>query len=274
MTKQSNNIPQNSENQGTPVPFFAGYPQAYSDDEISLIDLAKILIRNWWVVVAGVFVCLALAWFAAPKTPSYEYITLIESGVNENNEPIESNAAVEAQLTSVFLPRVIRGFLADKPERDELQFRVSVDSLRGTAIVRLTSTAVFKTSEEVETIHEALVQEVLTRQTQRLETARDRIQTKIEQLNATINGSENEEARSAARLELAALEVSLRNLEEPNLLALAEQSLQPVGRGLVIYLVLGLIVGVMGGVVGAFFWEFVIKVRESMKEDAAQRQPE
>src|SRR5690554_5112223 len=193
MTKQSNNIPQKTENQGVPMPFYAGYSQAYSDDEISLVDLAKILIRNWWVVIVSVLACAALAWVAAPKMPSYDYVSLIASGINEENEPIESNAAVEAQLSNVFLPRVTREFLAENSELDKLGFRVEVDSLRGTDIVRLTSTATYERSDDVEIVHQRLVQEVVDRQTQLIETLRSRIESRIEQLETTMGNQVSEE---------------------------------------------------------------------------------
>lgn len=272
MTKQSENIPQHTQTQGAPVPYYAGYPAGYADDEISLIDLAKILIRNFWVVILGLLVCVSLAWFAAPKDSRFDYVTLIGLGIGVDGLPVESNAAVEAQLTSVFLPRYTREFLASNPELERLGFKVTVDSLRDTAIVRIMSTATVEGSARVESLHSSLAQEVVRRHNRRIDASQTELESRIEELQRVVGGSASEDVVAAARVELSDQRANLRNLEESSVLALAEQSLEPVGRGLMIYLALGVIVGLMGGVVGAFFWEFAVKVRESMKEDAANQQ--
>src|SRR5690554_6718733 len=85
-------------------------PPYYHDDEISLVDLAKILIKRWKIMLV-VFVVVVLgatayAWMNRPTVsePRIAYTTLLSVGYKTPTVLIEPLGAVATQLEDAFIP--------------------------------------------------------------------------------------------------------------------------------------------------------------------------
>ncbi len=88
----------------TESPKTRGY---YVDDEISLIDMALVLMRRKWLI-AGVFiVCAGFGLSYALLTlgePAYRYTTVVELARMDDGKPVESTKSAQALLAETFVP--------------------------------------------------------------------------------------------------------------------------------------------------------------------------
>src|SRR5690554_4299484 len=85
-------------------------PPYYHDDEISLVDLAKILIKRWKIMLVVFLVvvlgAMAYAWMSRPTVgePRIAYTTLLSVGYKTPTVLIEPLGAVATQLKDAFIP--------------------------------------------------------------------------------------------------------------------------------------------------------------------------
>ena len=112
----------------------------YADDEISLIDLAVVLVRRRWVIF-GVFALCAVvgsvvAWV---KPAQYKYTAAIAIAQVPNGsslQPIESPQAVLARVENVYVPSA-RSALVKRAAEKDADYPVSASVPKGSSLIWL-----------------------------------------------------------------------------------------------------------------------------------------
>tara|TARA_R110000824_G_C15232528_1_gene678827 strand:+ start:3471 stop:4247 length:777 start_codon:yes stop_codon:yes gene_type:complete len=244
----------------------------YQDDEISLVDLAKILIRRrWWLIgTAGVVVLLALAFaLLTHGDPEYQYTSIYQQAEAEPGRPLTSSASVIQQMESLDWPNYQRRY-KEENKVEALPFDLEINNPDNTTLVTLNSTATAQNRDQVLNLHETLLGSVIERQQEALEREKSQLERSIERTSTQLERVEN--TNSEASVELAAnyadrlfeLERELENLKEGEVIEYAARGEEQEGTSSMLILVLGIVLGGIAGVMAAFFAEFVFRVRESL----------
>lgn len=135
----------------------------YQDDEISLVDLAKTVVkrRNWLFAVfaIGVVITCLVAWLKRPVPVVHNdkaFTTLIAVGYKTPSVFIEPLLGIEAQLKDAFIPQA---FLSNN-----LNAQVVIDKpLNQSNIIKLVTVADQSLKEEVTIYHKAILEPLLVR---------------------------------------------------------------------------------------------------------------
>ncbi|EHJ93085.1 hypothetical protein [Vreelandella boliviensis] len=248
----------------------------YQDDEISLVDLAIILIRRrWWLIgTAGVIILLTLAFaLLTHGDPEYQYTSIYQQTEAEPGRPLTSSASVIQQMESLDWPNYQRRY-KEENKVEILPFDLEINNPDNTTLVTLNSTATVKNRDQVLNLHETLLGSVIERQQQVLERKQSQLERSIERTSTQLERVENTD--SEASIELAAnyadrlfqLERELENLTEGEVIEYAARGEEVEGISSIMILVLGIVLGGIAGIMMAFFVEFVCRVRESLAAES------
>lgn len=248
-------------------------PYDMGHDDISLVDLAKIIVKRKFsfllIAIVVFFISLVLAFFMPEKYAYVSLYSVAKQAPTENNpsDNLEPPEAVAGKLRNAFVPQAIREAL-DSDER--FNFDVEVSDLDGAGMVMLKSEEKEKWETLVLDIHQGALSKALMAQQQRVERRRQALQKQIEKTRRNI-----EEMQAAADVGsefvyqqisfVAELESKLSLLEDGEVSQVGQKSLEPTSLGSVIIITLGIIVGTIVGVLGTFCIEFVAAVRRSMR---------
>lgn len=126
---------------------YDGYP-ALAEDEISLVDLAKVLIRRrWWIVGTALVVFLLVLGLGAltRDAPVYPMTTVYETATVSTNtgspEPLQNIGGLIRRLETIHWPALTRTYLAEHPHFDTMPFELSISNPADTNLVLLQSEA-------------------------------------------------------------------------------------------------------------------------------------
>lgn len=244
----------------------------YHDDEISLVDLAKILIhRRWWFVGTSVLVVvLALAFALLTRgNPEYQYSSIYQQAETEPGRSITSSASVIQQLESLDWPNYQRRY-KEENSVDKLPFDLDINNPDNTTLITLSSAATEEHRAQVVNLHETLLESAAGRQQAALERQQSQLERSIERVSTLLERVEN--ADSDAAVEMAAnysdrlfdLERELENLTEGEVIEYAAQGEERESTSSILILALGVVLGGIVGIMAAFFAEFIVRVRESL----------
>ncbi|MFP2770658.1 hypothetical protein [Oceanisphaera sp. KMM 10153] len=217
-------------------------PYSYHDDEISLIDLAKVMIkrRNWlfFVFIIGLLVTLLVAWLKRPQpveeSTDKAFTTLIAVGYKTPTAFIEPLLGVKTQLTDAFIPQASKS--------DIFNTKVIIENTSNQSnIIKLVTMTDKKFQEEVSAYHQSILVPLLTRH-----------QTLIEEIkiNAAVN------------MEFPPIATSVASLSQP--LDILNPSVKSRTNLIV---ALGLVLSVMLAIIAVFLREFVSQVCISLRND-------
>lgn len=248
----------------------------YQDDEISLVDLAKILIyRRWWFLgTSGLIVVLALAFALLTRGElEYQYTSIYQQAEKEPGEPITSSESVIQQIESLYWPNFQRRY-KEENNVDLLPFSLEINNPDDTTLITLNSVATEENRDQIVNLHETLLGNILEREQETLERRQSQLERGAERVATLLERVEN--SGSDASVEIAAdysdrlfnLEQELEMLTKGEALEYASQGDQQSEtlNGKLIFL-LGVVLGGIAGIIAAFFAEFVARVRVSLKSD-------
>ncbi|WP_240455543.1 Wzz/FepE/Etk N-terminal domain-containing protein [Halomonas faecis] len=255
-------------------------PQHYADDEISLVDLAKLLIRRWkaMVVIFLVVVFGALA-YALMQTPAYTYTSIYSVAEAGGGDALETPASLVARTENLYLGPVTRE-LIEAEGLTSLPFSTRIANPDNTHIVRLSSTAPEAQAERVQAHHQALLERLKADQDEALERRRNALERQLSSLESTFEQGTETRSMGAAEIVSGALqrmfevEAELEELEPGEVVQVAVQSLEQQGTNRKLILALGVVLGGMLAVMGVFFLHFASLVRQSLREESSERSGE
>jgi hypothetical protein len=132
------------------------YHGAGSPDEISLVDLAKVLWnRRWWMVSIAVGTVVLALLFALSKEHEYRYTTTLRLGEIDVDERVANGDDVKLAVERRFLPALRHSFMAAR-ELQRLPFDLNVEGENTRNLVTLTSETTLENGDLVRAFHQDL----------------------------------------------------------------------------------------------------------------------
>jgi uncharacterized protein involved in exopolysaccharide biosynthesis len=248
-----------------------------SNDEISLVDLAKILIRRWktMVLVFLVVVLGALAYVLLTER-SYEYVSIYQVAEEEPGRALETPASVLAKVSNLYLGPETRK-LRESATLESLPFEVAVAHPNDTLLIRLGTEASENNHELVTQMHEALLARMIEGQQERVEKHRASLERQLSNAERALEAVEQSTSDRAGELiasyteRLSDIQQGLTQLSEGEVAQVAVQSLEPAGTGRSLIMVLAIVLGGILAVIGVFIFEFGSIVLASLKKEKAEK---
>lgn len=246
-------------------------------DEISLVDLVAVFIRRrlvFYVVFAFVFFA-GLA-YALLVEAEYEYVSLIQIAQKDNGAYFQSPETTVATLENRWLPEVQTTYYANHDKK--LPFDVSFSNPESTGLIRFTTSAPERASQDVGAAHSELVNGVKDYQGALVDSEKLGIERQVQSLEdvvETLKGSDTGEAVASAIERRSKLEGQLERLQNVQVLVTSRQSSDPITPKRRLIIVLALMLGGMLGIFLAFMSEFAASVRSHLaceNEEQGSRQ--
>ena len=241
-----------------PQPPYPYYPY-HADDEISLVDLAKILVRRklWFFMTWVLIVSLAVGYILLTGSQTqgstnhqdrFAYTTTLAIGYKTPTVYIEPMSAIQTLIKDVYLPTV--------QQRDDLKrFSVSIHfqerrniNEEGSNILQIVTRASSDQQAFIEELHKEIAEKLI-----------ERHQLIADQLLKQAADSVSDHMGSVLPTSLATLAIPLKIPLKLN------QSSSETNTKLI--MILGIVLGFVLGIIIAFFAEFVSRVKASLKED-------
>lgn len=245
----------------------------YQDDEISLVDLAKILIKRW-KLMAAIFLVVVLAALAyALMLPStYQYSSIYNAAEEGAGDPLEEPKSLVAKANNLYLGPLTRELISNEG-LDRLPFDTNIDNPSDTLIVTITSDAQSENAALVESLHESLLSRLQEGQEQSAERRQNALERQLASTQAALETAQDSDSDSAAEVvastmgQISSFEEQLEELTKGEVSQTAVQSLDQQGISRALVLLLGILLGGMLAVMSAFFAQFASLVCASLKED-------
>lgn len=246
------------------------------EDEISLVDLAITFIRRrrvfYVVFLTTTLVGLAYSLLLMPE--KYEYISLLqmaEMAEEDSSNTIESPATTIATLQNRWLPEVQATHR--QAEEKELPFGISFSNPENTGLIRMASEASPDNAALVKETHEKLIDQIKKRQQLLLAREKQSLENRIEALDRAVESLQGEEGAGSVIAEVYEKRVTLRGklekLKPGETLVVSRESSERKGTSRRLIVLLAAFLGAIMGVFLAFFAEFVVLVRERLRERSA-----
>ncbi|PXX97655.1 Wzz/FepE/Etk N-terminal domain-containing protein [Halomonas sp. LBP4] len=254
-------------------------PQRYpQDDEISLVDLAKILIKRWkmMAIVFLVVVLGALA-YVLTMTRTYEYVSIYQVAEQAPNgdsavASLEAPGAVVAKVNNLYLGPVTRE-LQNSAGLERLPFELSVSNPSDTQLIRLSSEAAEADSELVAQMHQVLLTRIEEGQQELLERRRASLERRLVSAERALDAAQESNSAFAGDLianyttRVSEIEGQLAQLQEGGVVQVSVQGLDPIGTSRSLIMALAIVLGGMLAAMVAFLAQFAGAVRDSLSEE-------
>ncbi|QEA39586.1 lipopolysaccharide biosynthesis protein [Pistricoccus aurantiacus] len=249
-------------------------PYSQHNDEISLVDLAKILVRRWkaMAVIFAVVVIAALIYaLLMPRT--YSYISLYSVAEQGPDMALESPAAVVAKAQNLYLGPETRELLASTDsEKITLPFETEIKNPTETLLIALASEANEDDAGIVEQLHGNLLARLKEGQQALVERRREALKRQLRDAQESLKVAQQSESPSAAEIttslmeRIANLKNALEELRGGEVSQTAVKSLEPTGTGRKLILVMAIVLAGLLAIMGAFVIQFISLVRKSLNE--------
>lgn len=254
-------------------------PRPYYDDEISLVDLASILVKRW-KLMAAVFLVVVLAALAYALTMprTYEYVTVYQVAEQAPSSDsgvvgtLEAPQAVVAKINGLYIGPVTRELIAANA-LDALPFGIDVSSLEDTHLVQLASQAADDNGALVEQAHTMLIKRVQQEQQSLLERRRNNLEQELASAEKSLESVKGSTSPNAGELialytgQVADIQTRINQLNEGQINQVAVQSLKSVGTSRRLIMAIAIVLGGMLAVMAVFFVTFAGAVRKSLREE-------
>ncbi|MCT8470182.1 Wzz/FepE/Etk N-terminal domain-containing protein [Chromohalobacter canadensis] len=250
----------------------------WRDDEISLVDLAVILIRRWKAMAVIFVVVVALAVAAAfllPKMYQYTSLYSVAEYTNQNGQRVgvESPASAVAKVQNLYLGQATRKLL-EKHELESLPFEVSASNPSNTLLLQLDSEAAEENQPLVSELHQQIIDSLQQDQAQLVERRHESLERQLASAKQALESAQQSDSPSAAELiatyysRISDIEGQLNELHEGEVTQHAVQSLEPKGSNKKIIIALGIVLGIMLAIMGAFLMQFIGLICQHMRRNA------
>lgn len=239
-------------------------PPNHSGQEVTLVDLAAILVQRRLAFIITFLVVVALGvGYALTATEKYRYVSLLQMAEDSEGEPIEAVGSTLAGLENYSFPAVQADYQQEKGKH--LPLGVVFDSPRNTSLVRMETLAPRTRAEVVKEVHSALIDQVKARQDSRVEALRQNIERQLKSVEGVIDelrAAEGQgQALAAAVNSKVDLESRLNDVVALEVLASARESARKVEPNVSLIIVISVVLAIVLAAISAFLVEFSSLVR-------------
>ncbi|MBO1519747.1 Wzz/FepE/Etk N-terminal domain-containing protein [Oceanisphaera pacifica] len=249
------------------------YQSSYHDDAISFVDLAKILVKRWKLMVAIFVVVVAVgSFYAFTLAKMYEYTSVYSVAETTVGKKLEPMTGLQSKIKNVYLPQQVRTLLQQE-SLPSLPFNMNISSPKGSALIVLTSKSSEVNKELVTALHSSILKQLKTEQdnqvARRVDFLQQRIASTKQKFEALNNADSPKESELAASLmtTIDSLELAVANFNPSSIKAKAIQSLNAKGTSKKLIMALSIVFASFLAVLGAFFREFYSQVYYSLQKD-------
>lgn len=282
------------------VALYEGRPDSRYVDETSLIDVWLVLMRRKFIIAAMVLALLALGFIYVLLIPySYAYTTIIEIGTNGRNELIESLDTARAKIIEGYIAQVLQEHLKKNPD-DAARYKIKAEVPKSSQVLILRS----KGAAEKESIYAVLHNGVVTRlkldhqrvqnvlredlnirlkmrersltelrgqaklfeaQLVRLEGKQDLPAREVAYLT-NLRLADNQRAQAEMVAHIDGIRLQLASMRETDAAVSTMRSLDPIGLGKAMVMILAGLIGIFLGVIVAFFVDFIARTRDKVAQ--------
>jgi hypothetical protein len=186
------------------------YHGAGSPDEISLVDLAKVLWnRRWWMVSIAVATVVLALLFALTKEHEYRYTTTLRIGEVNIDKRVSNVEEVRETLERQLLPSLRRSF-TDRHGLQRLPFDLAIEAGQAGGLVALVSESVVENEGLVRAFHSELASMLVARHSEMLDVISSQTERRLKHLYTRLEFHE----QRLEELNLLASAVAALDLEE------------------------------------------------------------
>lgn len=243
-------------------------------DEISLVDLALILIRRKIMIAVIFFSIVALGVVTAWLTPkSYTFSTSIETGsrvIDGTVIPFEAPEPLLAKMQNVFIPQTLNEQRQSNPE-DKKQYKIIARIPKSSVIIVLE----IKGTEDKADLMTTLLQKITRQAVQDHKRIHDAVKNSLialkkrsetELISLGAKGDSLEGKTQILHENIEIYQSQLANLRNTREILPPMRSIEPTGTSRKLIMIIAIFAGVFLGVFSAFFAEFIAKVKERSNE--------
>lgn len=241
-------------------------------DEISLVDLARIVIK-WRKLELALW---ALCFFAGLAyvllmPHSFEFSSVYQMAM-DGDKPLEPPAGLLSKIDNYYEPALYQQFSKGAGESPASSIKVNLSNPASTALVVIHSVAPKSKAKLVQSLHQQLLTKIEDEQNQLLNRKKNMLKAQLtafnEQLKDLKQGSgEGLSATIASTMsQRSAAQQTLANLSGGQALVLAQPSLQPKGPRRALVILLSLVLGAFLALLAGFGAEFVALVKASYRD--------
>lgn len=231
-------------------------------EELTLVDLAKILVRKkYWVIGIFLLVLACTIGFGFTKKVAIkeaekpQYATSILVGYGTPNSMLETPDAVRDQILRVYWPATVDEFKKKNKPVMEITFEVEPPKISSTNLIRFVTTTDSVDPEAIQEFHRRIADLVIERHKRLLETFKSAVERAA---NARVASAIYEPFGS----EIAAVAEPVITPPPPPVAPAASA----ISRSTI---ALGILLGLLCGIAAAFLVHFVDSVRASLAKDRA-----
>lgn len=246
---------------------------ASQDDEISLVDLALVLVlrRKIIITMLCLFIAAGIA-LALTTVKKYTYRSSIEIGtlmINGNTKSIESPSSLLAKIDYSFVPKVLNLYRQKNPD-DNKAYEINAINPNGSYLITLSMSATEDNSELVHTFINDITQDILKEHKELFNTIKETLELQLTQATNRLNGmsstSENLTEKNSLQDKIDSYLSQLANLRGTKVISETMKSKKPSGTSRKLTVIIAAFAGLFIGVFTAFFVEFAEKVRQKKAE--------
>lgn len=234
-----------------------------SDNEVSLVDLATILIKHKMTVIIIFIVTCAIGITMALLTPRiYTFSTTIEIGsqvINGSIQPFESPQALVAKLQYSYIPQILTEYKQSSPDNTQ-RYQIKASVPKGSNITLLESRGTSDQENTIKTLLQKVSQKAVQDHKRLFISVDTELKIRLEQATNSLNSADNKSDTTPNLVELLTLQLAnLRNTRE---ILPPIRSLDPTGGSRKVIVVVSVIAGLFLGIFVAFFAEFWAKIKQ------------
>ena len=267
---QPNKTHQDAQFPQAPYPM---YPYT-ADDEISLVDLAKILVKQrlWFIGVTAIIILAAFV-YALTLTPSYRYVSIYQVAEAKPDEALTSLKGTLEVVKNLHVPTFIRHYKREN-QVDNLPFDFKANNPESTTLIVMTSEGSVDQLASISALHEFVMKGISDQQTQLVNQRIASLERQLTSAQSQLSEARESRSENAGDIvvslmnRITTLEIQLEQIKGGQVIQLAKQTerVSRVGKSLI--LALGIVLGGMLGLISAFMAEFIGRVRKSLVEDS------
>ena len=250
-------------------------PPRYADDEISLVDLAKILIRRKVTMFMTAFAIIALALvFTQIRSEKFEYVSIYQVAEKGLNAPLVSPQTLTSLVEDSVLPAIQRDYRASGLIKENEVLEIELTNPKGTLLLVLSMEAEGSDMDFVKNMHQRIYNELTAYESNQIVRTKENLSRQLVNVQQLID--EVSKAETVPTELLAGylsrkhgLEDQLDQLQESEVVAIASNNGKVSKFSNSLVLALGVVLGGIMGIMAAFMKEFAARVKESLQEDKA-----
>lgn len=239
-------------------------------DEISLIDLAMVLVRRRWMIAVISTIIITLGITAVVLKPKlYSYRSTIEMGsqvINGSIETFEAPQSLLSKLKHGYIPQVLFEH-QHKNTDDKKTYKVDVDNPKHSSIILLEISGTEERSETLKWILQNITKKAVEDHSRIYDSVKKNIDlrlsqanTRVETLKSTHDSTKDVEI-AIHQASIETLSSQLANLRNTREILPPIKSIKPIGSNKRNIIIVTAIAGIFLSVFIAFLAEFISKVK-------------